>query len=294
MENSKDRIYLAVINCLFAHLMFALMGACAKHLSTGYHVAEIAFYRNIVLLIPMLVFILASGRTRHFKTKKPGLVAFRAIVGTISLIVTFEAIANLPLSYATVIFFTSSLMTPAFAHIFLKEKVGIHRWTAVLFGMTGVIVIAQPSGSISVLGLCFAISAAILHGSMYTTLRSLKTESPLTIVFYFVLAGVIIPALFLPWVAHSVSTADIPYFILIGILGGLAQTFLSYAYKFGQASLITPFSYSALLWNILMDIYIWHYTLDYFSVFLGSGLIISAQFYIIYREYLHNNRKPSK
>src|SRR5690606_20161011 len=125
------------------------------------------------------------------------------------------------------------------------------RWSAVAIGMCGVLVIAQPSGTVSLIGLGLAVLAACMHGSMFTILRGLKTESPVTITFYFILAGMIIPALFLPWVGRGIGEGEIGAFILIGIAGGLAQLCLSTAYKFAPASLVTPFSYSALIWTIL-------------------------------------------
>lgn len=289
MATHQDRTSIAIAYCLAAHFMFAIMGTCAKYMSETHHVAEIAFYRNLLVLIPFLIFMIIPKNRHLLKTDKPKLIAIRAVIGGISLIITFAALSHLPMSYATVLFFASSILTPALAFFFLKEKVGIHRWSAVLIGMCGVIVIAQPSGTISIIGLCLAIAAAILHSTMYTILRSLKSESPMTITFYFIIAGTIIPGLFMPWVAKSILIEELWIFLLIGLSGGIAQIFLSNAYKYAPASLVTPFSYTALLWTVLIDLYIWQYTLEFLPLFIGASLIISAQFYIIYREYMNKS-----
>lgn len=287
-----DRIFRAIAFCIAAHFLFSVMGACAKYLSAIHHVAEIAFYRNLIVLIPIFCFIVFTGKTHLFKTRKPKLVAFRAFIGGFSLIITFGALSLLPMSYATVIFFTSTILTPVLAFFFLKEHIGIHRWLAVAFGMTGVLIIAQPSGAISTLGLLMALCAACLHASMFTVLRSLKTESPTTITFYFILAGTLIPAGFLPWVAQAIHPDEIWVFVLIGISGGTAQICLANAYKYAPAAIVTPFAYSAIIWNTGLDIFFWKYDLDITAVITGTAFILSAQLYILYREY--RNAKTRK
>ncbi|PCJ98112.1 MAG: hypothetical protein COA45_08135 [Zetaproteobacteria bacterium] len=294
MSAPKDRISTAIICCLAAHFMFAIMGTCAKYLAETHHVAEIAFYRNIIVFVPFFMFMIIRKNRHLFKTNKPKLIAIRAIVGGVSLMVTFAALAQLPMAYATVLFFASSFLTPALAFFFLKEHVGIHRWAAIAIGMCGVLVIAQPSGTISLIGLALALTAAALHSAMYTILRSLKSESPITITFYFVIAGILIPGIFMPWVAKPIITEEIWVFLLIGFSGGIAQIFLSNAYKYAPASLVTPFSYTALLWTVLIDIYIWEYDLAFIPLMIGAALIITAQLYIIYREYINKIKRHNQ
>ncbi len=285
-----DRIFIAIACCLAAHLLFAIMGASAKLLSTNHHVAEIAFYRNLIVFIPMFLFIILRKKTHLFHTKRPKLLALRAVMGGVGLIITFAAISMLPMAYATVIFFTSSILTPVLAFLFLKEHIGLHRWSAVIFGMLGVVIIAQPSGEVSAWGLLFAIVAACIHASIYTILRGLKTESPTTVTFYFILAGVLIPGLFMPFVWKPIEFNELGLFLLVGISGGSAQLFLANAYKYAPAAVVTPFAYSALLWTIMLDLYVWEYDLDLLSVFTGASFILTAQIYIIYREYKNKKK----
>ncbi len=219
----SDKIFIAIGCCLVAHLLFAIMGASAKLLSASHHVAEIAFYRNLIVFVPMFAFIILRKKHHLLKTKKPKLIALRAVTGGIGLIITFAAISILPMAYATVIFFTSSILTPVLAFFFLKEHIGIHRWSAVILGMLGVIIIAQPSGEVSILGLLFALTAASIHASIYTILRGLKTESPTTVTFYFILAGVLIPGIFMPFIWKPIEFDELGLFLLVGISGGSAQ-----------------------------------------------------------------------
>ncbi len=281
---------MGILYGICAHFLFCIMSICAKILSDTHHVAEIAFYRNAIMFVPLFLFITLRGKTHLFKTKKAKLVALRAIVGGFSLVITYGALSMLPISYAAVLFFTATLLTPIFSQIFLNEHVGIHRWSAVIIGMIGVYIISQPSGNISLPGLGLALLAALMHASMFIVLRKLKTESSITITFYFILAGVIIPGAAMPWIAQLPTADEIWLFLLIAASGGIAQLLLANAYKNAPASVVTPFSYSALLWTLLADIFIWHYDLDFKAITLGAGLIIIAQLYIIFREYINKEK----
>lgn len=283
-----DKLIKAVFFCIGAHFLFFIMGLSAKYLSDTHHVAEIAFYRNLFVFLPIFLFIILMKKKHLLRTNKPRLVALRGFIGSISVIAVFAALNHLPMAYATVLFFASSLLTPILAHFFLKEHIGIHRWSAVVLGMIGILIIAQPSGEFSLLGLLFALAAACMHASMFIVLRALKTENPITVTLYFFLLGFIIPGIFfMPWVAGPLTLEDIWILVIIAISGGTAQFSLAYAYKYAPASYITPFMYTSLLWNVLADLLYWEYDINLLSVFIGAALILSAQLYLIYREYIN-------
>jgi drug/metabolite transporter (DMT)-like permease len=290
-EEWTDRLLPAVLYALGAHFLFVVMGATAKYLSQSHHVVEVAFFRNLFVVIPFFALLVLSKRLDLLKTKRPKTIAIRAIVGSLSLIVTFGAQSLLPLSNATVLLYMSTLLTPAFAYIFLKERVGAHRWAAIIVGMSGVLVIAAPSSQISAIGLLLALFAATLHASMYTMLRHLKAESAITVTFYFVLAGMILPGLCMPWFAKGIAWEEAWLFLLVGASGGFAQLCLTNAYKYAPAAVITPFAYTSLLWSTLMDSMIWNNPPGG-SIFTGASIIIAAQLYILYREHV-NRQKTS-
>jgi drug/metabolite transporter (DMT)-like permease len=289
-----DKLIKAVFFCASAHFLFFIMGLSAKYLSSVHHVAEISFYRNLITFVLMISFFFLTKRMHLLRTKRPKLIAIRSCAGSISGIVLFASLHYLPMAYATVLFYTSSLITPVLAFLFLKENVSLHRWGAVLFGMIGVIIIAQPSGEFSMIGLFFALTTACLHSAAFIMLRSLKTEAPLTITFYFVVSGIIIPGLiFMPWVAKPITPDELGIFLAIGISGGLGQFAIANAYKYAPASFITPIGYTSLLWNVLADIFYWKYDIDMLSVIIGATLILCAQIYMIAREHQKRKEKPT-
>lgn len=284
-QEHSDHIFKGIALGALAFFLFAVMSAAAKILSDTHHVAEIAFYRNLLFFLPMLAYMLWRKNPVVFKTKKPKAVAFRGVIGAISLITTYGAFSYLPMADTTVLLFTSTLLTPFLVHFFLKEHVGIYRWSAIIVGLCGVILMAGPTGAAHSFGLMLALAAATMHAMMFTTLRYLKTESSLTVTFYFIAAGVAIPGLFfMPFVAAPIlSVKEALLFLLLGASGGFAQLSLAQAHRFAPASLIAPFNYTGLIWATLFDITIWA-KLPGWPVLVGGAIIISSNLFILYRE----------
>ncbi|GJL86194.1 MAG: permease [Micavibrio sp.] len=279
----QDQVILGVIHGLLAFFLLAIMSVCSKLLSETHHVAEVVFYRNIIAFIPLAIYIAATRKTHILKTAKPLMMFGRVIVGTIGLLLTFAAWQYLPLSDATVIFFTATLLAPALSFFFLKEHVGIYRWAAILIGFFGVILMAAPSGETKIIGIMIAFAAAFMHAWIHLFLRILKTESPLTVTFYFFLGGFLIPGLFLPFIARMPQPDEWLLFLGLGISGGVAQYYLTSAFQKGPIAIIAPLNYTGLIWATGFDILIWNYVPGW-PVFLGGAIIISSNLFIIYRE----------
>ena len=128
-----------------AFFMFTVMNMFAKLLSANHSVIEIAFYRNLIASLPFLIMVFVLGRREILVLRaKPTLVGVRAVLGTVSLIVTFTAFSMMPMADTTVLLFTSSLFIPILGVIFLKETVGPYRWAAVAIGFIGVVIMANP------------------------------------------------------------------------------------------------------------------------------------------------------
>lgn len=181
----RDNITLGMSAAMGAYFMFSVMMLCAKLLSANHSVIEIAFYRNLIGSVPFFFVVFALGRRDILKLHtKPHLVGVRAVLGTVSLVVTFLAFSLMPFADTTALLFTSSLFIPILAVVVLKESVGPYRWSAVAVGFAGVIIMARPTGDIYVLGISVAIGAAFLHATLQVMLRYLgRYETPETISF---------------------------------------------------------------------------------------------------------------
>lgn len=281
----KDHVALGMLAGLGAFFMFTIMNVFAKLLSENHSVIEIAFYRNVIAAIPFLVMIFVFGdRDILVIRTKPAFVFSRAVLGTLSLTLTFGAYSVLPMAEATAFMFTASLFIPVLGVLFLKEYVGIYRWSAVLIGFVGVMVMLRPTGDVYVLGVSLALGAALMQAILQVILRHLGAhERPETITFYFFVIGVIITALAMPFVAVRPTLNEIPLLIGVGLSGSAAQWCLSTAFRNAPAAIVAVFNYSGIIWSTFFGWMIWNeWPLP--IVFVGAAIVIASNLLMIWRE----------
>lgn len=293
LEKSQDHFpqlhvdnYLTGMGCaLGAYFFFAVMNVLAKLLSDHHHVVEIAFYRNLVAVLPFLFIIYAMGKREilTIRSNTKGIIV-RSLLGTISLIATFAAYAVMPMADTTAFLFTSSLIVPALGFFFLGEKVGWFRWSIIVVGFIGVLIMLQPKGELNMRGASLALGAAATQAVLLTVLRALgKVERPETVTFYFLLIGTLITAIPMIFVFTVPTWETVPLLLGIGLCGALAQFLLSVAYKNAPANIITVFNYSGIIWATAFGWFIWN---DWPTapIWIGGLIVIMSNFVIIWRE----------
>jgi drug/metabolite transporter (DMT)-like permease len=268
-----------------AFLMFTVMNVLAKLLSDRHSVIEIAFYRNLVALLPFLFVVFALGRREITRIRsKPGWVVLRAVLGTVSLALTFYAYSLMPMADTTAYLFASSLFVPVFGIVFLGEHVGVYRWAAVAAGFAGVVVMARPSGNVYALGIIVALAAALIQAGLQVILRYLgRHERPETITFWFFVVGLVVTAVPLPWIAVRPTLAELPLLLGVGLAGAAAQFMLSAAFRYAAATVVTVFNYTGIVWATLFGWLIWN-EWPMPIVMLGAWIVIVANLLIVWRE----------
>jgi drug/metabolite transporter (DMT)-like permease len=269
-----------------AFLMFTIMNVFAKLLSDNHSVIEIAFYRNLIASIPFLILVFGLGRRDIIIIRsKPAVVAIRAILGSLTLMMTFSAYALMPMADTTVLLFTSSLFIPVLGVIFLRERVGPFRWSAVITGFIGVVIMMRPTGDTYLLGVTIALIAAFMQATMSIVLRYLGGhESAETISFYFFVIGTFITALALPFVAVRPTLEEIPLLFGVGLSGAAAQWLYSTAFRNAPAAIISVFNYSSIIWATLFGWLIWS-DIPLPTVFAGAAIVIASNVLVIWREH---------
>ena len=284
-DKNREHVVLGMATAMGAFLMFTLMNMFAKMLSEQHSVIEIAFYRNLIATLVFLVAVFAFGKREILVVQaRPGLVGIRAILGTVSLVVTFAAYSMMPMADTTALLFTTSLFIPVLGVLFLKESVGRYRWFAIATGFVGVVIMSHPSGELRTLGVLVALFAALIHASVQITSRYLtRFESVETITFYFFLVGLILTALPMPFIAVTPTLAELPLFIGVGLSGAAAQWLLTVAYRNARAAVVTVFNYSSIVWATLFGWLIWNeWPLP--AVIIGAVIVIASNLLIIWRE----------
>jgi len=228
------------------------------------------------------------------RTSRPLGQLGRGLLSVGGMFTNFSALTRLPLADATAISFASPLITVALAAIILKERVRIYRWSAVVIGFAGVIVMLIPhldigryaviGGAAAAAGSMFAVISAFCNaGTVIQTRRLTKSETTSSIVFYFSLVCAIAGALTLPFAWHSPTPRELIALIALGVLGGFAHILLTESYRYGTASLVAPFDYTSMLWALLLGYWLFGELPDTL-VYVGASIVAAAGLFVIWRE----------
>ena len=284
---ARPRPLLALLIRLGAIAALATMAALIKLASErGIHLLEILFWRQAITIPVLLAYVSMSGGLAMLVTKRPGTHAVRATYGMIGMVLNFGGVILLPLAEATTMNFTAPIWAVILSTLLLKEKVGAWRWSAVLFGFGGVILIAQPgSGHIPLFGALVALGGAFMIALISIQIADLnRTDKPLTIVFWFAAISTPVMALALPFVFRPHDTTGWLLRLAIGLAGTAGQLLLTAALRFGAIASVIVMDYSALFWATLYGLLFWQ-VLPPASTWLGAPLIIAAGLVIAWREH---------
>ncbi len=280
---------------LISALLFAAMSALVRQLGDVAPVGQMVFFRSAFAILPVVVIYAIRGELRTaVRTGRPFGQLGRGMLSVCGMFTNFSALTRLPLADATAISFASPLITVALAAIVLKERVRIYRWSAVVVGFAGVVVMLIPhfdinaytgvAGVTSAVGSIFALTSAFCNaGTVIQTRRLTQTETTSSIVFYFSLVCAIAGALTLPFAWHSPTTREFAALIALGVLGGLAHIFLTESYRYAAASVVAPFDYTSMLWALLLG-YWFFGELPGPLIYAGASIVAAAGLFVIWRE----------
>jgi len=262
---------------------FSLMDVIVKW-SDDYPVGQVLFFRGFCGIIPILFLIPKDRYFDFYKTARPFLHLKRCLAGLIALVSIFIALRNLPLATVVSITFAAPIFTTIFSIFLLNEKVRLYRWLAVIVGFIGIIIISEPG--FSSLNLYYIYPIIFCLGLSYVAIaiRKLSTTEPVWLISFFFSFSIMLLS-FLSFYQNWIfpSLLDLFLLSLIGILGGLANLWLSQSYKLSEVSLVTPLKYLALVFAIIFGYFIWD-EIPTFKTLLGAGLVILSSFIIFRRE----------
>ena len=273
---------------------FAFMAAMIKlgH-QAGVSTVELGFYRFAFGLPPLLLWIGWSRNFSAWRTTRPAAHLWRAFVGLLTMLLAFSSLAYLPLAESTTIGFAAPLFAVALSALVLKERVGRHRWSAVLLGFLGVLLVMRPEGeALPALGLALAVAAAFGVGLVTITIRQIGlTEHPQTTVLWFSTLSMLALGALMPFYAAAHDGETWAILVALGCFGGFGQLFLTASLRFAPVSVVVPFDYTQLLWAVLLGALLFADTPPS-TTWLGAALIILSGLYTVYREHRLGRDKP--
>ncbi len=283
-KNQLGFFYMFISVCAFS-----IMDVIVKW-SDDYPVGQVLFFRGFFGIIPILFLIPKDRYLDFYKTTRPFLHFKRCLAGLIALVSIFIALRNLPLATVVSITFAAPIFTTIFSIFLLNEKVGLYRWLAVLVGFVGIIIISEPG--FSSLNLYYIYPIIFCLGLSYVAIaiRKLSSTEPVWLISFFFSFSIMLLSFlsfYQNWILPSLM--DLFLLSLIGILGGLANLWLSQSYKLSEVSLVTPLKYLALVFAIIFGFFIWD-EVPTFKTLIGAGLVILSSFIIFRRELVLKKR----
>lgn len=285
MQDNKTK---GIIFMLISSLGFSFMAVSIKYVS-DIPLFEKIFFRNLVSLFVALWGMrnMKSFSVLLGQKGNRGFLLARAVAGLLGVVTNFYAIAHLPLANANILNKLSPFVVLFLSAFFLKEKLRKIQVIGFFVSFFGVILIVKPTLDFNIIPSLSAILSAIFAGTAYTIVRVLgnRKENPNTIVFVFSLVSVlgIFPFMMANYVVPSFK--ELLILLSIGIFATFGQFGLTYAYKYSKASEVSIYTYSSIIFTIILGFFFFGEIPDILTII--GGIIITAvavKLYFVFKE----------
>ena len=279
----------AIIFSLLGWMFLPVMDGFAKFLSNDLPILQITWARyffTVVFTLPIMIFFF---KKQLVWSDKPKLQILRGLILLSANICFFYAISIISLAKALTLAFVAPLIVTAFSPIMLGEKVGFRRWTAVVVGFVGSLVVIRPGFVELNFASLAALGTGILYGFYLIITRKLSTsDNPLLTLLMTGMVGAILVSAIIPfyWVKPSLNQWSL--MAGIGVFACIGHLFLILSLKYADASILAPLGYTEIIPNVLIGYYFFSELPDNWT-YLGLFIIILSGLYISRREYLKNN-----
>ncbi|PHQ69466.1 MAG: EamA family transporter [Sneathiella sp.] len=265
--------------------LMSSMDAVAKLLvQADYSVIQILAIRGMINTSILLVWMFSHGGFPSVRTKQYKGHGLRIVLGLMAPLLFFMSLKNLPLADATVIFFISPFVMTALSVPLFKEKVGIHRWGAIILGFIGVLIVMQPTSGIVEIEAFMVLGASLSYCGIMLAGRWLgTTESTFTIIFYMTLGITLIMGLLSPFFWQPMPLEDLALVGAMALLSLSGNICLIKAFSTGEVGVITPFEYSGIIWAVVLGFVVFS-DFPAQNVWIGVAVIGTSGLYMVYRE----------
>ncbi|HLJ18886.1 MAG TPA: DMT family transporter [Stellaceae bacterium] len=280
----REDIRRAIAYTCVSVVLGAMLNVGLKLLSNDYPAVELTFLRCLFGFVPVLFVVRGGGGVRSLHTNRPGRHVVRAAFWSGSFLLSFLSLKFLPLAEAVSLSFLAPIFMTALSVPMLGERVGIHRWSAVIVGFVGVLFMTRPNGEFLQLGTIFGIGSALCSALGALSVRQLsRTETTAAITCYMHVFAALMLAVALPFAWTTPTWQASLMIVAIGLLGGTGQYLSTRSLGCAPAAVLAPFNYSQIIWAVILGYVIWGDLPD-LSLAVGVALVIASGIYICIRE----------
>jgi len=283
-QTGQDRPALGIILMIFALFVLASMDAVAKHLTETLAAPQILAVRFWIFLTFSSLIASRRGLRQAAHSKNPRLQIVRTLVLVVEMTMFLVAFSFLPLAEVHAIAAISPLIVMALAAIFLGERIGPRRWTAVAVGFLGVMLIIRPGAGVFDPISLLALAGAFGWATYQVLLRAVaRIDQPDTTTLYTAGIGVICFTIAAPFFWKSPSLETWGWLAAVGILGSVGHFLLPAAFKFAPASTLQPFAYTMPVWAVFLGWAVFNHIPDFWTL-AGGSIVICSGLFALWRE----------
>ena len=279
-----EHVPLGIVYMVAATVVFAGSSAISKWLVERYPVGEVLFTRTLVAFVCCALVILPRSGIAVFRTRRLRHHLLRGVSQATSQTALLIAFSLMPLAGAIAISFSAPLFATLASALLLKETVGTIRWTVLLVGFCGVLIVADPGPGTFQIGALFALVNAVLYGSVTAAVRSMSsTESAETLTFYQLGMLTALFALLLPLGWTTPTPTDAAWIVFNGSTNAVGQYWWTRALHLAPASAVSPFYYLSLIWACILGFAIWQ-EIPTVALVIGSAIVVASGLFLLWHE----------
>jgi drug/metabolite transporter (DMT)-like permease len=280
----QDDVPRGILFMIGATVLFALSSAAAKWLVAIYPVGEVMFFRSFSAMAVCAAVILPITGLSVFATRRPRDHIARGLSQSISQTFTVLAFWLMPLAGAIAINFSAPLFSALIAIVFLKERAGGARWTALLAGFFGVLIVTNPGADSLTVGALFALANAVMYGSVTVAVRGMtKTESANTLLMWQMVTIAFFHSFLLLFGFRWPTPADAAMLSLSGVAWAIGQYLWTRALLLAPTTAVSPFYYLLLVWAMAIGYLVWD-DVPTVGLLIGSGIVVASGLFLLWHE----------
>jgi drug/metabolite transporter (DMT)-like permease len=285
-----DRPFRGIALILASTVFLGASDVTAKYLSATLPSIEIAWIRFLVFSLIMVPAMLPGSPLYALRTGRPGLQVMRGVALLLSSLFFISGLRFLSIAEASATGFVAPLFVTALSIVFLGENVGVRRWVATAVGLIGVLIILRPGSSAFHPAAFFPIVSALAWACTLIMTRMMSgREHAITTMTYSSIVGVCVISALVPFVWVAPSWHDVLFGVFIGVASTAGQWIVVLAFRYADASVLAPFSYTQLLWVSILGFIIFGEIPDVWTV-TGAAFIVASGLYTAHRERIRRSQ----
>ncbi len=268
---------------LLGIFLFSANDALGKWILATFSVGQMLLIRGIAALLVLSPFIYREGWMSFASAPRPGLQLLRLFLSTCEVVMFFWAVSYLPLADTVTYYLAGPIYVTALSALFLGEKVGWRRWTAVIVGFIGVLIALKPSAATFSLPALIALLGSIAYAFLMVVTRYLRGTPDVVMATGQIVTTLAFGAATASFGWISPSFIDVVLMAWLGVIATMALMCINRSLKLAPASVVVPYQYTLIVWAAIFGYFVFGDRIQTHTL-IGAAIIVASGLYIFWRE----------